>query len=759
MKFKKYSTATDTYTTLPATFQASGADVENYQVYGANSGVGEETENLVPEISTANGWRPGYYSAINGYVSNNSNGEWLSPLIDIGSMTSVTITYKRLAEGTSPSETISFFDSNGNFISNKTDSTNAHATFNDFPSGASKFCYAFRSYCFTEQEIIENEMLTCCVSGSTAPTTYVPFGYKIPISLESGVTENLFDKNEITENYYINENGEIMAYNGFGYSDPMPVSSGNYAISNLTKGDGSGWSCRMHGYDADGNWVRQIKVVAVNDALMSSSFIVDSDITDIRISIKFINGQNLNVLMITPGSTAPDHYIPHRYESNYDLFIGDNKLYEDECLDFDMQKIITNTETTVFTGAENNWHYYGRYGDAQVQTFYYDFSESQSLDDFLFLTCNKYETTQDHYVSGARDLTTRYQYVSAATHYTCNLNRVYFFDNRFDSVDSFKEHLQDLYSSGNPLIIIRQTVTSESKDPPAPFPALHTYIGENNISVDTTVQPDKVVLTVAAWREIEAKKYVNGSWTDIVVRRYENGAWVPSPPVQDINLVYQLGDSSYSDGFIKEDGTISPNRPDWQHNELFEIEPSTTYIFSYVHSSTRDCSVSWYTENRQFIRTDEQMDNTLLYEYTSPSNAKYASISVKENSTCILFAKKTDVNLVTLPTNPIDGVTWKQGWIQSDGTINSNSDYMYYSEEIDVSDCDSMFVTYKDRVVSANYFEVLELDENGQKTAYLDERSISDDLLTLNANTKKIRFSCSRCTNVIIVKNDYYYKT
>ena len=66
-------------------------------------------------------------------------------------------------------------------------------------------------------------------------------------------------------------------------------------------------------------------------------------------------------------------------------------------------------------------------------------------------------------------------------------------------------------------------------DPPAPFPTLTTYIGENNLSVDTTIQPKKVALTVAAWREIEAKKYVNGEWTDIVVRRYENGAWVPSP--------------------------------------------------------------------------------------------------------------------------------------------------------------------------------------------------------------------------------------
>lgn len=51
-------------------------------------------------------------------------------------------------------------------------------------------------------------------------------------------------------------------------------------------------------------------------------------------------------------------------------------------------------------------------------------------------------------------------------------------------------------------------------DPPAPFPTISTYIGENNLSVDTTIQPEIVALTVAAWREIEGKKYQNEEWSD-----------------------------------------------------------------------------------------------------------------------------------------------------------------------------------------------------------------------------------------------------
>ena len=51
-------------------------------------------------------------------------------------------------------------------------------------------------------------------------------------------------------------------------------------------------------------------------------------------------------------------------------------------------------------------------------------------------------------------------------------------------------------------------------DPPLPFPTISTYIGENNLSVDTTVQPEKVALTVAAWREFEGEKYQNEEWSD-----------------------------------------------------------------------------------------------------------------------------------------------------------------------------------------------------------------------------------------------------
>lgn len=58
-----------------------------------------------------------------------------------------------------------------------------------------------------------------------------------------------------------------------------------------------------------------------------------------------------------------------------------------------------------------------------------------------------------------------------------------------------------------------QSLFLKPTDPPLPFPTLTTYLGENSIDVDTTVQPEKVVLTVAAWREKEGKEYNGGSWS------------------------------------------------------------------------------------------------------------------------------------------------------------------------------------------------------------------------------------------------------
>lgn len=283
-------------------------------------------------------------------------------------------------------------------------------------------------------------------------------------------------------------------------------------------------------------------------------------------------------------------------------------------------------------------------------------------------------------------------------------------------------------------------------DPPAPFPTLTTYLGDNSIDVETTISPDKVVVEYKGWKGVgEPQIYDGGEWKD--------------ESSEDINLVYQLDNAYWSDGYVQNDGTIAPNRHDFQYNEHFAIEPSTTYVLAY-ESSTLDCEVSWYTEDKTFIRTDEIMNNRVCF-YTSPSNAKYAILSVPTVTTYLLFAKKSDVNSLPQITDPIDGTNWKQGWIKSDGTINTDGDYAYYDGAIDVSDCSKVFVGHSNRLVTSRDLETYEMDSSNQKTAYKDEvyNDGTYEELLLNANTTKLRLSTSRCTDVMVIKSRVYYKT
>lgn len=52
-------------------------------------------------------------------------------------------------------------------------------------------------------------------------------------------------------------------------------------------------------------------------------------------------------------------------------------------------------------------------------------------------------------------------------------------------------------------------------DPPVPLPPIPTYKGENNLSVDTTVQPEKVAVEYEGWKGVgDVEKYQNEEWSD-----------------------------------------------------------------------------------------------------------------------------------------------------------------------------------------------------------------------------------------------------
>lgn len=601
---KKFATYTDEATTLPLTIQTSKTDaVENYQVYGAAEGAGVETENLVTEIiqnATIN-------SAGTLVTSSTYN-------VSIAPITAGT-TYTLLRDY------------------NITMGTTHYAFFANLPAKGSTSYDGNRNS--TEQVNVT----------ITAPIT----GYVVVLNKEGKST--------------VAEGNTAIPY---GYKIPLTVESGEQS-------------------------------------------------------------------------------------GTYPLYIGDSKLGEDEYVDFEVGKVYKRTANFYNKNATDESKgyipgYYIRYNGVTLsESAYWCVSE------YFKLPANA-----------------EYIYIVVSDHdYSANNPAICFYDQDKEFVSGVRYVAQKEMSVEVPAtaVYVRMSVQVPDAamlvegsaapetyipylrpvDPPAPFPTLTTYIDENNIDVDTTTAPDKVVLEYKGWKGIgEPQIYDSGEWKD--------------EPSEDINLIYQLDNAYWSDGYVKSDGTIAQSSS-FKYNEHFAISPSTEYVLAYETNSP-DCSVSWYTENKTFIQTDEITNKRVCF-YTSPSNAKYAILSVPTGSPYILFAKKSDVNSLPQITDPIDGTNWKQGWIKSDGTINTDSDYAYYDGAIDVSDCSKVFVGHSGLLVSSKYLELYEMDSNDQKTVYKDEEYIDGTYkeFNLNVSTTKLRFSTSRCTDVMIIKSRVYYKT
>lgn len=173
---------------LPLTFTSKGGNMADWVIYGNDE---NGTENLVSPIRTANGWKRGYRNYINGdYVPSYTNGEWLYDVFIPINSASFTFWATNVS---SPSSTFYFFDSDKQYLPNTAKGTNNYnnVIISNISPDAAYMQFAFRTYCMSEQEIIDNNYQVMLVKGSTAPDHYIPY--------QQGVgerTKNLFNPNE-----------------------------------------------------------------------------------------------------------------------------------------------------------------------------------------------------------------------------------------------------------------------------------------------------------------------------------------------------------------------------------------------------------------------------------------------------------------------------------------------------------------------------------------------------------------------------------
>lgn len=201
--YRKYETATDTITSLPADVIAdgqsasavikgnlsqSGTPTPASPIYPTETG--DKTANLCLPIRAANGWVIGYRNGSNGtYVSANNQGEWLSPKIPISAGKTFTVSAMPIDV---PSMSIYFWNGNtyiGNTNYSSTDYSGATFT---APTGTTQMDFAIRAGADkkTEEAVISSGFWVMLNTGETA-LPYDHYGYKIPI-LSGNTTTNVY---------------------------------------------------------------------------------------------------------------------------------------------------------------------------------------------------------------------------------------------------------------------------------------------------------------------------------------------------------------------------------------------------------------------------------------------------------------------------------------------------------------------------------------------------------------------------------------
>ena len=168
--------------TLPLTVEGVGQRLEDYNIYGAEGGVGNKNKNLFNPYTLINGYS-GQWS--DGSLVVNSNGS-ISDYIDIEGASKVTATILTETNG-GASHPLYFYDADKNYIqiSDKlgllTDKPGQRSKTFTVPEGA-KYC---RFYILTNYS--KGNTVWAQVEVGDTFTGYVPYGYEVPIKVNDDV--------------------------------------------------------------------------------------------------------------------------------------------------------------------------------------------------------------------------------------------------------------------------------------------------------------------------------------------------------------------------------------------------------------------------------------------------------------------------------------------------------------------------------------------------------------------------------------------
>ena len=165
---------------LPATFNANGSDMRQYQIYGADGGVGDKTNNLFNYSAkdTSNGYVEKSILKASGAVESSSSWQ-ISEYIDCEELTNYVWKWTDVENPQQLYASICFYGNAHNFIVGE-----AYNRKNIISVTSPRNARYIRvSYLNSEGATLRNCILAL---GTTAPAYYIPYGYEVDIGVSDG---------------------------------------------------------------------------------------------------------------------------------------------------------------------------------------------------------------------------------------------------------------------------------------------------------------------------------------------------------------------------------------------------------------------------------------------------------------------------------------------------------------------------------------------------------------------------------------------
>lgn len=305
--------------TLPATLNANGSDLRQYQVWGNVGGVGDKTVNLFDGT-----YVKGFVGTT--YIYRNKGTSANSAVIPCKPSTTYTIKKydesNRFAIGTSNVLPYDGMQLTGVYYADT-------ATEYTFTTGSS--AHYMVVYISTGTEQAEPRLMV--FEGSTPPASFVPFGYKLDMGAKSGNIYNTDETSWSADGTILNDAGKPIYLEGSHYTTNfIPVEPGEAYYLAGSLANETRW--RVYFYDSNKNWIRRTgskaprgtRLIAMDENASYFQLQVGTDIVSTA-DWNFVHSL-----------TAPEKYQPYS-NTTTPVYIGDEPLEKDEYVDFGEQKV------------------------------------------------------------------------------------------------------------------------------------------------------------------------------------------------------------------------------------------------------------------------------------------------------------------------------------------------------------------------------------------------------------------------------------